>query len=132
MDSDVDSHRDLLEEAESRIESQHYVEWREEQEIALPGVFPTHPIWWLQAGPFTAVAHFTESKPDSTICLEVIEDKADISGLPCLHVFYEACIDRWFELWHYDCPLCKREVFDQSPACFRAYVEQTIPTLSMA
>jgi hypothetical protein len=45
MDSDVDSYRKLLEEAESRIKSQHYVEWREEQEIALPGVFPTHPIW---------------------------------------------------------------------------------------
>jgi hypothetical protein len=127
-DSIIEDREVCLEGARSRVRSQHYIEWREEQEIALPGVFPSHPNWYIQNAPFSQQSlTVLILRPNSTICLEVIEDKADISGLPCLHVFHKACIAGWFTRWHYDCPLCKREVFDQSPTCFKAMVAYIVP-----
>lgn len=64
----------------------------------------------------------SEEHPDLTItrmplcviCLEEIEDAAQIRGLGCLHVFHQQCLDDWFSRWNEYCPLCHRPIL-QSP-----------------
>ncbi|KAF2091315.1 hypothetical protein K490DRAFT_62638 [Saccharata proteae CBS 121410] len=48
--------------------------------------------------------------PVCTICLETIEDSANIRGLGCLHVFHQQCLDDWFSRWNEFCPLCHRPI----------------------
>ncbi|OCL11860.1 hypothetical protein AOQ84DRAFT_174016 [Glonium stellatum] len=48
--------------------------------------------------------------PLCVICLEEIEDAAQIRGLGCLHVFHQQCLDDWFSRWNEYCPLCHRPI----------------------
>ncbi|KAF5733066.1 putative Zinc finger protein [Tripterygium wilfordii] len=49
-------------------------------------------------------------RPESCccICLYEYERGAEIRGLPtCKHVFHRQCLDRWIDLEHITCPLCR-------------------------
>lgn len=43
------------------------------------------------------------------ICISDFEPGDRVRGLPCLHIYHQACIDSWFGRSKL-CPLCKREV----------------------
>lgn len=44
------------------------------------------------------------------ICLDTVEDEAQIRGLNCLHVFHQTCLDDWFGRFNEFCPLCHRPI----------------------
>ncbi|KAJ0960698.1 hypothetical protein J5N97_014564 [Dioscorea zingiberensis] len=44
---------------------------------------------------------------DCVVCLCGIKEGEEIRELVCKHVFHRACLDRWLELWHARCPLCR-------------------------
>lgn len=46
----------------------------------------------------------------SVICLDEIEDAAQIRGLGCLHLFHQECLDDWFGRFNEYCPLCHRPI----------------------
>lgn len=46
----------------------------------------------------------------SVICLDEVEDTAQIRPLGCRHVFHQACLDDWFARWNEYCPLCHRPI----------------------
>jgi len=48
------------------------------------------------------------------ICLEEIEDAAQIRGLGCSHVFHQQCLDDWFSRWNEYCPLCHRPIIQSA------------------
>lgn len=48
--------------------------------------------------------------PLCVICLDEIEDAANIRGLGCLHVFHQHCLDDWFARCNEFCPLCHRPI----------------------
>ncbi|GBG73327.1 hypothetical protein CBR_g13047 [Chara braunii] len=43
------------------------------------------------------------------ICLSAYEDGVELRGLPCLHHFHSACIDKWLRA-KATCPLCKYNI----------------------
>ncbi|KAF2006582.1 hypothetical protein P154DRAFT_529621 [Amniculicola lignicola CBS 123094] len=50
--------------------------------------------------------------PICVICLDQIEDAAQIRGLGCLHVFHQECLDDWFNRFNEFCPLCHRPIIE--------------------
>ncbi|KAF2182561.1 hypothetical protein K469DRAFT_711737 [Zopfia rhizophila CBS 207.26] len=73
------------------IKVQHFVDWANKQRDEHPEApITVHPI--------------------CVICLDEIEDAAQIRGLGCLHVFHQECLDDWFARWNEYCPLCHRPI----------------------
>lgn len=44
---------------------------------------------------------------ECTICMCTVEHGDEIRELQCNHLFHAACLDRWIELNHLECPLCR-------------------------
>lgn len=69
--------------------------------------------------------------PLCVICLEEIEDAAQIRGLGCLHVFHQQCLDDWFSRWNEYCPLCHRPILQSlKGAATRGRGDENARTLS--
>ncbi|KAK1430677.1 hypothetical protein QVD17_13601 [Tagetes erecta] len=52
--------------------------------------------------------HGGVESPVCTVCLECVCDCDLIRELcNCKHVFHHKCLDRWVELGHVNCPLCR-------------------------
>ncbi|KAF7504140.1 hypothetical protein GJ744_002658 [Endocarpon pusillum] len=49
------------------------------------------------------------------ICLEGLNGSDMIRQLPCLHIYHQECLDRWYRGWHVICPLCQRTFLDDPP-----------------
>lgn len=83
-----------LAELEDNVKAQHFVDWAKKQRKEHPGApLPaelTHPL--------------------CVICLDEIEDAAQIRGLGCFHVFHQTCLDDWFSRGNEYCPLCHRPI----------------------
>lgn len=67
--------------------------------------------------------------PLCVICLDEIEDAAQIRGLGCLHVFHQECLDDWFSRWNEYCPLCHRPIVEgtRSPPRKRSLDPPPVP-----
>ncbi|KAF2735772.1 hypothetical protein EJ04DRAFT_434454 [Polyplosphaeria fusca] len=76
------------------VKAQQFVDWAKKQRLEHPGA-PLPPEL---------------SHPLCVICLEEIEDAAQIRGLGCFHVFHQECLDDWFSRWNEYCPLCHRPI----------------------
>jgi len=48
--------------------------------------------------------------PLCVICLDEVEDTAQIRPLGCRHIFHQECLDDWFARWNEYCPLCHRPI----------------------
>ncbi|KAH7677477.1 Zinc finger RING/FYVE/PHD-type protein [Dioscorea alata] len=48
-----------------------------------------------------------EEEAECVVCLCGIKEGEEIRELVCRHLFHRACLDRWLELWHSRCPLCR-------------------------
>ncbi|KAF2839212.1 hypothetical protein M501DRAFT_933916 [Patellaria atrata CBS 101060] len=80
----------------SLVQTQAYHDWSLSQQDKLPpDTMKTHPI--------------------CVICLDTIEDAAQIRGLGCLHVFHQTCLDDWFTRMNEFCPLCHRPIVPPDP-----------------
>ena len=44
------------------------------------------------------------------ICLEEFYPNTIVKQLPCSHIYHIKCIDKWFSLDNYQCPLCKQDI----------------------
>ncbi|ORY16530.1 hypothetical protein BCR34DRAFT_446449, partial [Clohesyomyces aquaticus] len=73
------------------VKAQHYLDWATKQRSEHPDA----PV---------------SMNPLCVICLDEIEDAAQIRGLGCLHVFHQECLDDWFGRWNEYCPLCHRPI----------------------
>uniref|UniRef100_J3MKA5 RING-type domain-containing protein n=1 Tax=Oryza brachyantha TaxID=4533 RepID=J3MKA5_ORYBR len=48
------------------------------------------------------------SSPRCAVCLAAVEDGAEVRQLRhCAHAFHLPCIDRWVDMGHFTCPLCR-------------------------
>ena len=52
----------------------------------------------------------TELYDKCPICLEDFYTNVTVKQLPCSHIYHVKCIDKWFSLDNYYCPLCKQDI----------------------
>ncbi|KAF2493850.1 hypothetical protein BU16DRAFT_421668, partial [Lophium mytilinum] len=79
------------------LKPQHFLDWANTQHTEHPDVtIAQHPL--------------------CVICLEEIEDAANIRGLGCLHPFHQECLDDWYSRWNEYCPLCHRPIIQSTKA----------------
>lgn len=49
-----------------------------------------------------------EASPRCAVCLAAVEEGAEVRQLGnCSHAFHLPCIDRWVDMGHFTCPLCR-------------------------
>ncbi|KAK4791343.1 hypothetical protein SAY86_031756 [Trapa natans] len=48
-----------------------------------------------------------EADPECAICMSHVEAGHEIREIQCGHLFHAGCLDRWLELNHWNCPLCR-------------------------
>ncbi|KAK4789610.1 hypothetical protein SAY86_016914 [Trapa natans] len=51
-----------------------------------------------------------EPEPECAVCMSIVEHGDEIREIQCGHLFHGGCLDRWLELNHWSCPLCRRIV----------------------
>uniref|UniRef100_A0A0E0LJT2 RING-type domain-containing protein n=1 Tax=Oryza punctata TaxID=4537 RepID=A0A0E0LJT2_ORYPU len=48
------------------------------------------------------------ASPRCAVCLAAVEEGAEVRQLGnCSHAFHLPCIDRWVDMGHFTCPLCR-------------------------
>lgn len=67
-----------------------------------------HPEPGCSQGP-TISDQQREQLPPCYICLEDVQEGAEVSRLPCSHCFHNECINRWMDLRNV-CPFCHERV----------------------
>jgi len=82
---------------DKNVKAQHFLDWASKQSAE-------HPDLSIVRSPLCV------------ICLEEIEDAAQIRALDCLHVFHQNCLDDWFSRWNEYCPLCHRPIIQSAKA----------------
>ncbi|KAF2017763.1 hypothetical protein BU24DRAFT_407747 [Aaosphaeria arxii CBS 175.79] len=82
-----------LERLDNSVKAQFFVDWAAKKKVE-------HPEYCITV------------KPICVICLDEIEDAAQIRGLDCLHVFHQECLDDWFARCNEYCPLCQRPIVE--------------------
>ncbi|KAH7138572.1 hypothetical protein B0J11DRAFT_19796 [Dendryphion nanum] len=78
---------------DDKVKAQHFEEWAKKHRVEQGEACST-------------------KNPLCVICLDEIEDAAQIRGLGCLHVFHQECLDDWFARWNEYCPLCHRPIVE--------------------
>ena len=62
--------------------------------------------------PYHPVVNATDNSFEEnicTICLDTLTEGAMIRSTPCMHVFHQACVDRWL-LQKAVCPVCNQKI----------------------
>ncbi|PRQ40483.1 putative transcription factor C2H2 family [Rosa chinensis] len=60
-----------------------------------------------------STVHYESSNPvvsseeECAVCLCKIGEAEEMRELRCAHLFHKACLDRWTDLNHVTCPLCR-------------------------
>jgi hypothetical protein len=58
----------------------------------------------------TSVVHVVEGSGETcAVCLDTMEEGAEVRVLRCKHEFHRSCVDRWLQ-GSTLCPMCKRSI----------------------
>jgi hypothetical protein len=70
------------------------------------------PFAQVAALPVSVYARSSAAPPDSCcICMSELESGEVVKRLPCLHLFHQACIDKWLSMSQL-CPIDQKPIAD--------------------
>ncbi|RWW04375.1 hypothetical protein GW17_00032399 [Ensete ventricosum] len=79
--------------------------------LQLPDFIPASPSFSLPLPASAIKIGVLRRDPVCAVCLGALEARHEVRQLGnCCHAFHRACIDKWVDIGHVTCPLCRAQL----------------------